>query len=361
MKYRRRTQKCKGKCDKANCKCKTTIKADFKRHVRKVRRIYKKKACPHCKKNISTSHLARHIQRMHTDKKYERKRLSCPFPEDPKGWALIKKLVVTNEQHDKSETKLKIWSKEDKQELLARDNKIRHDIAIQLYKRWQAMGEYDDAGGYVKGKLHLESYSLHKLSADRIDNDRPHFVGNGLSNINLVSAGINTQCNIVSIYGKDTCKMLRERSKKIITQAEIQVILEREKNSQSKIDGKKKNNVVYQSSYGAYRKDGKLHFASPGEMFKYTYNLLVQQKATCTDTGVLMDEHRGTKKRLKNSTNLFQPSLNAINPSLGHRPGNLEWVCAFVNSSDRDKQNDKKGEVATGWTKESFKSYIGIE
>jgi hypothetical protein len=349
---RKRTHKCKDKCNKANCTCKTAKK----KHVRKVRRIHKKKACPYCGEIIQR--VDRHIKNVHPDD-YERKHLSCPFPEDPDGWKLIKEIVRTNDKNDKR--KKSRWSKEDNQELDARDNKIRHEIAIQMYERWQDMGEYDDAGGYIKGKLHLMRCSLHKLSADRIDNDRPHFIGNGLSNLNLVSAGINTRCNIVSIYGNKTCEMLRERIKKIITQAEIQVILEREKKSGFRCDGKSINNVVYASCLSAYNRDGKLYFASVGEMFTYVYDLLVQQKAICARTKFLMDEHVGTKKRLKNSTNLFQPSLNAINPSLGHRPGNLEWVCAFVNSVDNDKKNNKKGDVATGWTKESFKSYIGVQ
>jgi hypothetical protein len=321
---KRKTHKCEGACDKADCTCKTAKK----KHVRKVRRIYKKKACPYCKKKFKR--VDKHIKRMHTDKEYEKKNFSCPFPEDPKGWMFIKTMVARNDFVDKR--KKSRWSKEDNQELFARDNKIRHEIAKQMYKRWQDMGEYDDAGGYVKGKLHLMPFSLHKLSADRIDNDRHHFINNGLSNINLVSAGINTSCNIVSIYGKDTCKMLRERSEKVITQAEIQAILEREGSKYHKKDIK---NVVYDSCCGAYYKDGKLYFASVGEMFTYVYDLLVQQKAICAKTKFLMDEHRGTKKRLKDSTNLFQPSLNAINPSLGHRPGNLEWVCALVNSVEK--------------------------
>jgi hypothetical protein len=360
MKDNRRTHKCKGKCDKANC----TYETAKKKNIRKVRQIRKKEPCPHCGEIMLTKSLQRHIRRKHKDKKYEPKQLQCPFPEDPDGWKLIKTMVARNDASDRSKIKLKIWSKEDKQELLARkkSNKIRHEIAIQMYKRWQAMGEYDDAGGYIKGKLHLQCYSLHKISADRINNDRPHYINNNsLDNINLVSAGINTRCNIVSIYGNKTCEMLRERSKKVITQAEIQVILEREKKSGFRCDGKVIKNVVYASCQSAYHKDGKLYFASVGEMFTYVYDLLVKQKAICARTKFLMDEHRGTKKRLKDSTNLFQPSLNAIIPSLGHRPGNLEWVCAFVNSGDRDKQNDKKGEVATGWTTESFKSYVGIE
>jgi hypothetical protein len=325
-----------------------------KKRVRKVRKIYKKEACPHCKKKLSASYLAKHIQCMHNDNS-EPKRLSCPFPEDPKGWRLIKEMVIRNDDNDKR--KKSRWSKEDKEELLARNDKIRHEIAKQMYQRWQDMGEYDDAGGYIKGKLHLRSYSLHKLSADRINNDRPHFIGNGLSNINLVSAGINTRCNIVSIYGKEACKMLRERSKKVITQAEIQVILEREG---SKYHKKHIKNVVYASCCNAYKRDGKHYFASVHEMFTYVYDLLVQQKAICARTKFIMDEHVGTTKRLKNSTNLFQPSLNAINPSLGHKRGNLEWVCAFVNSTDYDKLKNKKNGKPTGWTTESFKSYIGI-
>jgi hypothetical protein len=95
-------------------------------------------------------------------------------------------------------------------------------------------------------------------------------------------------------------------------------------------------------------------------MFIYVYDLFDKQRAICNKkTDFLMDQHAGTK-RIKGSTNPFQPSLNAIIPRLGHRPGNLEWVCAFVNSQDHDKKNDIDDGMPTGWQKTSFKSYSGI-
>ena len=207
--------------------------------------------------------------------------------------------------------------------------------------------------------LHLRHFSLHRLSLDRINNDRPHYIGNDLSNLNFVSAGINTQCNIVSIYGEKTCVFLRERSTKPITEFEIQIILERERNKYAKYDGKRKMNIVYCSCKHAWRKDGHLYFNSLNEMFIYVYDLLVKQRAICNTSEFLMDDHAG--KKMTNGVRLFQPSLNAIIPSLGHRPGNLEWVCAFVNASDRDKENDIDDGVPTGWEKHSFKSYSGIK
>ena len=220
------------------------------------------------------------------------------------------------------------------------------------------MGDYDDAGGYIKGGLHLRKFSLHKLSPDRINNDRPHYIGNELGNINFVSSGINTQCNIVSIYGKKTCAFLRERSKKPITETEIQIILEREKRKTAKYDGKRTTNIVYRSCKSAWYRDGHLYFKSLDEMFRYVYDLFDKQRAICNTTEFLMDDHAGTK--MTKGVRLFQPSLNAKIPRLGHRPGNLEWVCAFANSQDNDKKNDIEDGVPTGWEKPSFKSYSGI-
>ena len=352
----RRLLKCNGKCGRAKCGYGTTRKSHLKAHIVRLPDKRKKKTCPHCGSKIKRVHM--HIKYKHPDK-YVRKRPPCPFPDDPHGWTLVKRMVMNNDFIDRR--RMHKWSKQDREELLARNNDIRHKIAIKIYNKWKSMGDYDDAGGFVKGGLHLRMFSLHKLSLDRINNDRPHFIGNELSNINLVSSGINTACNIVSIYGKKTCEFLRERSKKPITELEIQIILERERKKTAIYDGKRKKNVVYSSCKSAWEKDGHLYFKSSDEMFRYVYDLLVKQRAICNKkTDFLMDQHAGTKK-IKGSTNPFQPSLNAIIPSLGHRPGNLEWVCAFVNSQDQDKRNDIEDGVPTGWEKPSFKSYAGIK
>jgi len=351
----RRTHKCNGRCGRANCGYETTRTCHLKQHIHHTPRIRTKKVCPHCGSKIKR--VDQHIKRVHPEK-YVRKRPPCPFPDDPHGWSFVKRMVMSNDFNDIR--RMHKWSKQDREELLARNNDIRHKIAIKIYNRWKSMGDYDDAGGFVKGGLHLRMFSLHKLSTDRINNDRPHHICNDLGNLNFVSLGINTQCNIVSMYGKKTCEFLRERSKKPITELEIQIILERERKKSAIYDGKQKPNVVYRSCNHAWEKDGHLYFKSSDEMFRYVYDLLVKQRAICNKkTDFLMDQHAGTKK-IKGSTNPFQPSLNAIIPSLGHRPGNLEWVCAFVNAMDLDKRNDFLDDVPTGWEKPSFKSYAGI-
>lgn len=349
----RRAHKCNGRCGKAKCRYETIKKCNFTRHIRRVPQKYTEKACPHCGRKIKR--VDTHIKHVHP-KKYVRKIHPCPFPDDPHGWAFVKSIVVRNDYSDKF--KLHRWSKQDREEVLARNNDIRHEIAIKVYNRWKSMGDYDDAGGFVKGGLHLRRFSLHKLSPDRINNDRPHYVANDLGNLNFVSSGINTACNIVSIYGEKTCEFLRERSKKPINESEIQIILQRERNKYAKYDGKRKANLVYSSCKAAWRKDGHLYFKSLDEMFIYVYDLLVKQRAICNTSAFLMDEHAGTK--MTKGVRLFKPSLNAKIPRLGHRPGNLEWVCAFVNAADRDKENDIDDGMPTGWEKPSFTSYSGI-
>ena len=352
----RRTRKCGGRCGRVNCGYETVRSCHLKQHIHHTYRTHTKKACPYCGVKITTKNMYMHIKNKHPEK-YVRKNHPCPFPDDPHGWSLVKTIVTSTDYHDKR--RLHRWSEEDRNELLSRNNAIRHEIAIKMYNRWKSMGDYDDAGGYIKGGLHLRRFSLHKLSPDRINNDRPHYIDNDLCNINLISLGMNTACNIVSIYGDKTCEFLRERSKNPITESEIQAILEREKKKHAIYDGKRIMNVVYRSCRDAWKKDGHLYFNSLNEMFIYVYDIFVKQRAICNTTKFLMDDHAGTGK--KNGVRLFQPSLNAIKPSLGHRPGNLEWVCAFVNATDRDKHNDIEDGVPTGWETPIFKSYIGIK
>lgn len=350
----RRTYKCNGRCGRPNCGYETTQKSHLKAHINRLHRIRKKKVCPHCGSKITQ--MSKHIKRKHPEK-YVRRIHPCPFPDDPHGWSLVKAIVKDSDSNDRR--RMQKWSKQDREELLARNNDIRHEIAIKMYNRWKSMGDYDDAGGYIKGGLHLRRFSLHKLSPDRKNNKRPHFIGNDLGNINLISLGMNTQCNIVSIYGDKTCEFLRERSKKPITELEIQIILERERKKTAVYDGKQTTNVVYRSCNTAWRKDGHLYFNSLNEMFIYVYDIFDRQRAICNTTKFLMDDHAGAE--IKNGVRLFKPSLNAIKPSLGHRPGNLEWVCAFVNASDREKENDIDDGMPTGWENPSFKSYAGIK
>ena len=75
----------------------------------------------------------------------------------------------------------------DRQELEARNDKRRHELAIQVYERLKQMGDYDDAGGYIKGGLQPRKYSLYKLSLDRI------------TIVDLISSAIHSAISILSL------------------------------------------------------------------------------------------------------------------------------------------------------------------
>ena len=56
----------------------------------------------------------------------------------------------------------------------------------------------------------------------------------------------------------------------------------------------------------------------------------------------------------------FAPSLDAINPRNGHIPGNLRWICSFLNNSNCDKKKieDYVDDKPTSWSKALFKTYV---
>ena len=57
---------------------------------------------------------------------------------------------------------------------------------------------------------------------------------------------------------------------------------------------------------------------------------------------------------------VFVMSINAINPTLGHVKGNIEWVCRFINvcNREKDKKVHHKDDPPNGWTKELFQQYF---
>ncbi len=223
------------------------------------------------------------------------------------------------------------------------------------------MSETDDAGGVVPGGLKLRFHSLFQLSLDRKDNSRPHFIGNSLDNLSFVVLGINNHASIVSRWGGETCTKLRARVMAPVTEAEVEDILQREKKTISRplastLKKPARLNVVYRACHTIYRKDKmtRAQFESVGVFFKHAYALLVEQRARCDTSTILMSEHCYT------DSSAFQPSLDAIVPSLGHVKGNLRWVCSCLNSADHSKYNAHPDGEPQSWTPALFRQYIGL-
>jgi hypothetical protein len=285
-----------------------------------------------------------------------RKIYRSPFP-DKGGFRFIRNMVARNIYADI--TKCHKWSASDEENLRSiHNNESTYKIAVEVYKRWSKMHVFDDAGGFLPNGLLLRSHSLHQLSHDRIDNDRPHYImGGTLDNLAFIIGGMNTSASIVSHYGKRTRDVLYKRKFVPILEKNQHKIIMREKrptNSEyrSEKTGKGKGNVVYASTSKAYDRDGKKYFKDRTEMFHYCYNLFVEQGAICVVSGYLMDCHVGSELRF------FQPSLDAIDPLLGHRPGNLRWVCRFLNPPNHKYLNTFKDGTPVEWTQKLFNQYI---
>ena len=128
----------------------------------------------------------------------------------------MKKYLVGNCINDDIKRKDR-WTRED-QEYLKKINtnvkRYKHQITekivdILLKRNMIKSSCIDDAGGYLLNGFVLDHHSLFKLSPDRKDNGRPHFLPNTdniLENpLSLVPAGMNTSTNIVGQHRENTC------------------------------------------------------------------------------------------------------------------------------------------------------------
>ena len=231
-------------------------------------------------------------------------------------------------------------------------NHVKHEITLKIYDRWSNM-EGDDAGGFVKPVL--EPYNIFSLTLERNCNTPDHFVDNDLENISLVILGINNcavhkkkNTSLTGTYGKGTVTELKRRRDLPV---DLDAIMTRE----SKPTVKRKDNVVYGSCKRAYRVDKKTQaqFDSIGEFFHHGLELLRNQGGRCAISNIPMDGHRGS------ADSFFQPSLDAIDPKLGHVKGNLRWVIMCLNAVDNAKVNPNDSENSR-WTKQQFLKYIGL-
>ena len=123
------------------------------------------------------------------------------------------------------------WSASDEEDLRSiHNNDSTYKIAVEVYKRWSKMHVFDDAGGFLPNGLLLRSHSLHQLSHDRVDNDRPHYISGGtLDNLAFIISGMNTAANIVSHYGKRTRDVLFKRKFSPVLEKDQLKILNRER------------------------------------------------------------------------------------------------------------------------------------
>ncbi len=374
--------RCRGKCGEESCDYNTNDRSDFEKHtipeVRENRNAKGRKRvrCDICWEEMNKSSLTRHKKRKHDIQPPPR--LSCPPEFDQNEFAFVKQLVkgcMSRDMKNMSE-----WSEKDQQDLREINNtEARQVLAIDVFNRYNTLGDTDDLGGNITGKckIVLFPHSLFSLSLVWKDHTKPHFADKSLNNLLFTIKGMNGVNDLytwASLNYGTICEQLRREMQREITDEMVQEALEREKFSKSTALARRFNqtlcdNVLYNSVKTAY-KDPKATaaFESLKEMYTHIYGLYRAALVRGTVCDIFMSGHVYNQFSKGRHPHPFQPSVDAIDPTLGHVKGNLRIVCAFLNSLDHSKTNKYKdlkeqdhGKIPHSWTRELWYHYIGIE
>jgi hypothetical protein len=306
-----------------------------------------KKQCLYCGKNISVDHLLSHIRRKHPEINTPPVVKKMPRSTMP-HYRFISKMVYSNILSD---VRTRSGEKYRKEEIRT----IVREIQERLGARLSTGSCYDDCGGYLKNGFAFHPHSIYKLSLDRINNDKVHYYmenGKWTRNIQFVITGINHHTN-PSALGKDMCRILRGKMEEKPSVLDIERV-----RSIYKLCNKK--NIAYKSckTSRTNNKNDKCYevFKTIKDQWTYGKQLLEKQGMLCAISGILMDPEGKAGNRM------FAPSFDAIYPREGHVPGNLRWVCSFLNNTncDKMKKEDYEDDDPTTWTRERWREYVGM-
>ena len=385
--------KCDGRCRKGKgCKHVAASKYDLDKHQGKH-----KTQCPvdTCKQIYSTKgDMVRHYRKAHKEllnedgsskqhPEIKAKRSSPIFiPErfkarvdkatweqlhDKGGYAFLVQMVRTSIHRDLDN---KNFKPADIKYCKSLDNERIHKIAQEILHylidhNMLTPGAKDEAGGCLPNGFVLKPHGgVFALGLDRRDNELPHFPKDGTaigpdSNLRVVVKAINTRANIVVDYGAETCARLRQAMLDPVTDADLNAAWLREQDATTrKNNGKKVHNAAYNSCKSSYQRDKlcKAAFPDINAFFRHCLELWAQQGLLCALSGILLQG-----KDCEDS--FFKMSLDAIDPTKGHVPENLRWVCQGLNSTNRDK--DKRvhceDDLPSEWNRERLAAYVGVE
>lgn len=282
-------------------------------------------------------------------------------------WRFLKEMVRDGIATDIRMSKKKDMkvSKANNKKLLAMDNnKTKHRITEQLAQHMLDKGMFrtknvkDDNGGILPhGFMFRRHGGLYKASFDRKRDKCDgsyclHYPDpeNALLNINVVALLANTRY-------KATNEEHRERYLKYKAMSESDFAQEFQK--ELAVVNKKTQTVLYQCALNTLtgkRKDKKCckYFGTVDKYFQYLLVLLKEQKGRCAVTKTLM---------LSTKSCPWKMSADAINPLLGHVPGNLRLVCVCCNPTDSTKKQSKKDKTktVTSLTTEVYKIYYNLQ
>lgn len=322
-------------------------KNEWKRQIKTRKRI----CCPMCKIEMFQKSYFAHVRRKHPQQMLKLGVKPRVALNNPKGYRFIAKMVrrcIVNDIARNRETK----------HVVAYVKDITYEIFDNMKKKKQYHASlnnlpcYDDWGGYLPTGFDLHSHSIFKLSLDRINNNLPHFSfenDSWLTNIRFIIHGMNHHTNPVNI----PLYIIRNKMHvELDKEEQTQLIMRMQK---TRYKGKRLIPYNCITNIRKTKDPCLIYWKSISEQWKYCSELLREQEYRCSITGILMNH-----TCITNGDRPFAPSLDAINPRIGHIPGNLRWICSFLNNGNCDKRKieDYIDDKPTSWSKQLFNAYV---
>ena len=363
------SEKCPKYSKKGNKPCghKFRTQRDLTRHLSKIRF-----ECEYCKKTYSRKgDLDLHKLKKHQIPRPGTRPIPTPQGYDHKVFQFIKRKVKSCMEHDLGKyPELKNISDYQKNKI----NQTKHDLADLIYQR-DYVGiektEKDNLGGNCELIFRPQS-GIFQCSLDNKTPGTPHFRQNDpekdkfhrISNVQMIPFGMNTASNVSNIYLEKTTAFLRQKVKESATKKQREkdqaIEFQKKKSFPNKL-GKKENNTLYTSCGSSYRRDEKCNksfkksFKDRDSYFKHCHQLLVKQNYCCAISRIFFENN--------GKCNPLQLSVDAIDPTLGHVPGNLRIIILCLNCTcrvDRMNPNIDYGDHPTQWTTSLFFNYISV-
>lgn len=382
---------CDGSCGKPNC---LFMKKGFgaKTHLDNHLGLHKQK-CPFCLILISRKNdIYKHFRRAH--KKLLNANHGCPkynipdkrtelkVPADLEDYKdpfqYLKSLIYTHIKDDHQRTKALKQSIEKYKKINNKDkvrhyanvlanygdiventNENRHHIATRWLRyliQTNRMDTFQHESGLTFAYHFQRHGGLFQISLDRINNNYPHFYGslNAFQNVRDVPLCLNTRCNPFKYYPNF--------KQAVLDQIKLPCALDLHKLMDIK-------SICYKGIMGIWNSKRSINGQVEHDLLKekfvdrknfqsYCLELLKKQEYKCAISGIYL--LNGPCNTMPANKKVFSMSINAIEPTVGHVKGNIEWVCRFINvtNTEKDKKIHYKDDPPNAWTKELFQKYF---
>ena len=258
-------------------------------------------------------------------------------------------------------------SEEDKIKLDEMNNReTYHKLAQQICVHMNLFGMFasenvtDDNDGLIKHGFVFESHGgLFAPSFDRIEDEytvngqifhKLHYTNleKALENIHVVAFMANVAYKASTIKIQDRYDIYKNKSEDQQKEDFKNVLV---KSRECKHNGKR--TPLYQHAHNTWGNDDECKgaFATPNDYWKRMLVLLKKQEGLCKVAKIPMSIESGP----------WLMSCDAIDPLLGHVPGNLRLVCFYNNPPDHSKQNPNPTDTTpTSLTTEIHNEYWRI-